>query len=327
MASGMRAVVLTTERKASHCSPVRGWAGSAGALLMQSSGVGNCIKQLANDRECRFPLLTLVTMAAVGRIQSWQVPWAWHAGGAREAGVMVKRSRMRHAWPKRSTPQRASLTARHARRRAIGQRVIGTRNGADDDAAQSRYELERRAVVAAILAQRGDTLVVTGLGSPTWDSRGGDDPATSISGEAWAAPRWSAWGSLSRPERRIHVITGDGEMLMGLGSLATIARSVPRISRSSCSTTSAMARLACRRAHLPGSISGVAKASLFTEAGTVKSAEDLQAWIPKLYPLLPDPVRGRQGLDRHAAAHAPLRDGTHIKNRFRGSAAGQKAFE
>ena len=90
--------------------------------------------------------------------------------------------------------------------------------------------LDRRAVAAALLMGRGDLLVVTGLGAPAWDATAaGDHPLT--------FPLWGAMGSaamvglglaLAQPRRAVLVLTGDGEMLMGLGSLATIGVQRPR---------------------------------------------------------------------------------------------------
>ncbi len=84
--------------------------------------------------------------------------------------------------------------------------------------------LDRRKVVGALLERRGALLVVAGLGAPAWDcTAAGDHPLT--------FPLWGAMGSacmmglglaLAQPRRRVLVVTGDGEMLMGLGSLATI---------------------------------------------------------------------------------------------------------
>jgi len=84
--------------------------------------------------------------------------------------------------------------------------------------------LQRREVVQALLADRGELLVVAGLGSTAWDCTAAGDSALTF-------PMWGAMGSaamtglglaLAQPERRVLVLTGDGEMLMGLGSLATI---------------------------------------------------------------------------------------------------------
>jgi thiamine pyrophosphate-dependent acetolactate synthase large subunit-like protein len=94
----------------------------------------------------------------------------------------------------------------------------------------AQYPLRRREVVARLLAGRGDLLVVTGLGAPTWDAAAAGDHALTF-------PLWGAMGAaatmglglaLAQPERRVLVITGDGEMLMGLGALPTIAVQAPK---------------------------------------------------------------------------------------------------
>jgi len=84
--------------------------------------------------------------------------------------------------------------------------------------------LHRRDVVASLLEDRGDLLVVSGLGSPTWDcAAAGDHPLTfslwGAMGQAAMTGLGLAW---ARVGRRVLVITGDGEALMGLGALATI---------------------------------------------------------------------------------------------------------
>ncbi len=89
--------------------------------------------------------------------------------------------------------------------------------------------MKRRDVVNALLEKRAGLLVVAGLGSTAWDiTAAGDTPLN--------FPLWGAMGNaamiglglaLARPERRVLVITGDGEMLMGLGSLATIGVQQP----------------------------------------------------------------------------------------------------
>ena len=85
--------------------------------------------------------------------------------------------------------------------------------------------LERRAVVARLLAERGELLVVTGLGSPSYDVMAAGDHDNNY--YLWAAMGSAATVGLglatARPERPVLVVTGDGEMLMGLGALATIA--------------------------------------------------------------------------------------------------------
>jgi thiamine pyrophosphate-dependent acetolactate synthase large subunit-like protein len=89
--------------------------------------------------------------------------------------------------------------------------------------------LERRAVVAALLRDPGDLLVVTGLGGTTYDAAAAGDRAENF--YLWGAMGGAAMVglglALARPARRVLVLTGDGEMLMGLGALATIAVQAP----------------------------------------------------------------------------------------------------
>ncbi|MYF86835.1 MAG: hypothetical protein F4178_10720, partial [Rhodospirillaceae bacterium] len=90
--------------------------------------------------------------------------------------------------------------------------------------------LDRRAAVAALLGNRGgDLLVVAGLGAPAWDCTAAGDHDLTF-------PLWGAMGgavpiglglALAQPERRVLVVTGDGEMLMGLGSLTAVGARKP----------------------------------------------------------------------------------------------------
>jgi thiamine pyrophosphate-dependent acetolactate synthase large subunit-like protein len=85
--------------------------------------------------------------------------------------------------------------------------------------------LERRAAMATLLADRPKNLfVVPGLGSTTWDAAaaGDDDRNFYLWGAMGGAAMIGLGLALARPDLRVAVITGDGEMLMGLGSLATI---------------------------------------------------------------------------------------------------------
>src|SRR5205814_9029324 len=113
------------------------------------------------------------------------------------------------------------------------------RAGGADRAARDRHQelpgaaqpmtLRRREVVSQLLKDRGQLLVIAGLGSTSWDITAAGDPDLSF-------PLWGAMGqaamiglglALAQPKRRVLVVTGDGEMLMGLGSLATIGVQQP----------------------------------------------------------------------------------------------------
>jgi thiamine pyrophosphate-dependent acetolactate synthase large subunit-like protein len=84
--------------------------------------------------------------------------------------------------------------------------------------------MDRRNFVRELLADRGDLLVVPGLGSATYDvAAAGDHPLNFYLWGAMGGTAMIGLGlALARPDRRVAVITGDGDMLMGLGSLATI---------------------------------------------------------------------------------------------------------
>jgi thiamine pyrophosphate-dependent acetolactate synthase large subunit-like protein len=84
--------------------------------------------------------------------------------------------------------------------------------------------LDRRAAMRTLLESRGDLLLVTGLGSTTWDAAavGDDDRNFYLWGAMGAAAMVGLGLAIARPVGRVLVVTGDGEILMGLGSLATI---------------------------------------------------------------------------------------------------------
>jgi thiamine pyrophosphate-dependent acetolactate synthase large subunit-like protein len=90
--------------------------------------------------------------------------------------------------------------------------------------------LERRDFVRRLLIGRGDLLVVSGLGFATYDVAAAGDHALNF--YLWGAMGGAAMIGLglasAQPERRVAVMTGDGDMLMGLGSLATIGVKQPR---------------------------------------------------------------------------------------------------
>jgi thiamine pyrophosphate-dependent acetolactate synthase large subunit-like protein len=90
-------------------------------------------------------------------------------------------------------------------------------------------KIDRRALTAALLADRGELAVIAGLGAPAWD-------ITAVGDHALNLPLWGGMGgaamiglglALAQPSRPVLVLTGDGEMLMGVGALATIAVKKP----------------------------------------------------------------------------------------------------
>jgi len=197
-------------------------------------------------------------------------------------------------------------------------------------AAGIKSKIDRRDAVRAILAQRGDALLVTGLGSSCYDAGTVDHPNTFyLWGGMGGAAMIGAGLALAQPRRRVLVITGDGEMLMGLGSLATIGPekiknlSIIVIDNELYSETGMQPTHTSRGVDL----AGVARAAGFAIAETVSTTSGLKSWIPKLY-TAPGPLF--MDLKVNASRYPlsiRLRDGTHIKNRFRENLLGAKAFD
>jgi thiamine pyrophosphate-dependent acetolactate synthase large subunit-like protein len=94
----------------------------------------------------------------------------------------------------------------------------------------SKATLQRRPLVKKILeGADGNLLVIAGLGSANWDvTEAGDRPLNMPLWGAMGAPVAMGLGlAMAQPKKRVLVITGDGDMLMSLGSLATVAGQQP----------------------------------------------------------------------------------------------------
>jgi thiamine pyrophosphate-dependent acetolactate synthase large subunit-like protein len=198
-------------------------------------------------------------------------------------------------------------------------------------AAKKTAGLDRRKVVAALLADRGDALVVTGLGSPTYDAYAAGDHDLNF--YLWGGMGGAAMAglglALAQPKRRVLVITGDGEMLMGLGSLATIAVEAPKNLAIAVIDNGHYGETGMQRAHTGRGvdIAGMAKAAGFKSSTTVRSMSGLQQWLAAFH-RKPGPVFGDIKVSAAPAPMAlPVRDGTAIKHRFRTALLGADALK
>ena len=91
-------------------------------------------------------------------------------------------------------------------------------------------KIERRDAVRRILANRGETIVVCGLGSSTYDvfAAGDDDRNFYLWGAMGGAVMIGLGLAIAQPDKPVLVITGDGEALMGMGALASVAAQNPK---------------------------------------------------------------------------------------------------
>ena len=191
------------------------------------------------------------------------------------------------------------------------------------------FPLRRRAVVAAILADRGDALVVAGLGSAAWDiTAAGDHPLN--------FPMWGAMGgsvafalglALAQPDRRTLVLSGDGDLLMGLGSFATVAVQRPANLAVIALDNERYGETGMQETATAGGVdlTGIARACGFALATTVRDDAGLKTALPQIH-RAPGPVFVTIKVRAEKLPLAlPPKDGTVLKNRFRRALLGEQA--
>jgi thiamine pyrophosphate-dependent acetolactate synthase large subunit-like protein len=181
--------------------------------------------------------------------------------------------------------------------------------------------LDRRAAIRVLLAERGDLLVVTGLGSTTYDaaSLGDDERNFYLWGAMGGAAMVGLGLAIARPDRPVLVVTGDGDMLMGLGALATIGVQSPANLAIAVFDNGRYAETGMQPSHTDSAVSlvGVARAcgieatfDIGEEAGLGDFARRVRSKERTLFArvaiLADEPPRV-----------LPPRDGVLLKNRFR----------
>jgi thiamine pyrophosphate-dependent acetolactate synthase large subunit-like protein len=192
--------------------------------------------------------------------------------------------------------------------------------------------LNRRDVVRAIVADRRRSLIcVAGLGAPAYDlAAAGNDPLD--------FPLWGAMGgaamvgcglALAQPERTVLVLTGDGEMLMGLGSLATIGALQPRNLRIVVLDNERYGETGQQRTHTAAGIdlAAVARACAFPKTSVVRTEAELAG--------VRAAVHAAEGLlfavikvsPDDEARVLPPRDGAYLTQRMREALLGAGAHE
>lgn len=182
--------------------------------------------------------------------------------------------------------------------------------------------MDRRAAVATLLAARNGALVVTGLGSPSYDVHAaGDSPDNFY---LWGAMGGAALTGLglaqARPDKRVMVITGDGEMLMALGAIATIAVASPRnldiivLDNQQYGETGMQASHTARGIELDK----IAAAAGFSDTGELRSLEEVEALTERLDQRAQGPRLFVLKINAENLPRSlPPRDAVFIKNRFR----------
>lgn len=190
--------------------------------------------------------------------------------------------------------------------------------------------LDRRDVVKTLLEDRGDLLVVAGLGASAWDITAAGDNDLNF-------PLWGGMGgavtvglglALAQPTRSVLVITGDGEMLMGLGSLATLAVSTPKNLSVVVLDNERYGETGSQKTHTAFGVDlvSIAKGCGFCRLRLVHSQGQvslLREDIHKINGCLFSVIKIS---DTNADLVLPPRDGTELKNRFRKKLLGKLAM-
>lgn len=191
--------------------------------------------------------------------------------------------------------------------------------------------LQRRAVVGAILRERADSLVVASLGNPCYDVMAqGDRPDNFYVWGAMGGTVPLALGlALAQPRRRVLAFVGDGEMMMGLGSLATVAVQAPVNLAIVVIDNEHYAETGMQRAHTGRGVdlAGVARAVGFEQAHLVRTSLELDQHIPLLVRSEPGQlafVVVKVGTEPAPMA-LPPRDGAYLRSRFRAHLLGDAA--
>ena len=127
----MRTVTLTTEEEGIALAAGAFLGGRRAALLMQSSGVGNCVNLLSLPRVCAMPFLTLVTMRGEwAEFNPWQIPMGQSAPTVLEAsGVIVYRAdRLEEVVPTVEAALLLAFQSRHSVAVLLSQKLIGAKD-------------------------------------------------------------------------------------------------------------------------------------------------------------------------------------------------------
>jgi len=190
--------------------------------------------------------------------------------------------------------------------------------------------LHRRDVVNELLRDRGDILVIAGLGAPNWDVSAAGDHANNF-------PLWGAMGAatmmglglaLAQPKRKVLVITGDGEMLMSIGSLATVAVEKPPNLTIAVLDNERFGETGMQKTHTASGVdlAGIALASGIRTSQTVRTMDQVSE-IRDLVHQGKGPVFALVKINPEALVFTlPPADGVILTTRFRQSVLGDEAL-
>lgn len=181
--------------------------------------------------------------------------------------------------------------------------------------------VDRRSFVAELLKAVPDALVVTGLGSPSYDvfAAGDRDKNFYLWGAMGGSTGLALGLALAQPDKPVVAITGDGEQLMSIGTLGTVGVKQPANLTLVVLDNGHFGETGMQRSHssLGTSLVAVAKGFGIADAYEIDNLDGVAALARR--------INARQGtsfaqvfIDPDEPARAlPPRDGAYVKNRFR----------
>ena len=191
-----------------------------------------------------------------------------------------------------------------------------------------KFKLNRREVISELLKERKNSLIVNGLGGTCWDvaSLGDNELNFYVWGGMGNACMIGLGLALSQPDKKVIVITGDGEMLMGVGSLATIALKQPKNLSIVVFDNELYGETGNQKTHTAycTNLSKIAIGSGIINSSIILNQEDLlslSSEIHKIKNLSFSVIKINQD---QAEIVLPIREGAYIKSRFRGALLGEK---
>jgi thiamine pyrophosphate-dependent acetolactate synthase large subunit-like protein len=184
--------------------------------------------------------------------------------------------------------------------------------------------LERRSVVSSLLAGRKQTVVVGGLGASTYDiaAVGDHDRNFYLWGAMGGAVMIGLGVALAQPKLPVVVITGDGEMLMGIGSLATVGLQRPGNLTIIVLDNEVYGETGGQASHTASTadLVGVARACGIADARTLSTMAEIEAFTPSMQDVSGGPRFASIKIDSANLERVlASRDGSFIVTRIRGA--------
>jgi thiamine pyrophosphate-dependent acetolactate synthase large subunit-like protein len=186
----------------------------------------------------------------------------------------------------------------------------------------AQAKLDRRAVVKRLLAGRRDTVVIGGLGATAYDmaAAGDHDRNFYLWGAMGGAATMGLGLALAQPELPVLVVTGDGEMLMGMGAFASIAQHNPGNLTIVILDNEAYGETGGQPTHTAGraDLTAIAKACGIADARALTTMAEVDALAPRCHAIGEGTTVATLKIDPAEPTKVlPPRDGVYMTTRLR----------